>query len=81
MKDHEDHIAEKGFNSLSHHNLVHKIIPVHQAMKIPDAMVAVDKEWEKLGKLPAWQMTKVNNKKEVIQEAQRETRTRSVSKR
>ena len=25
-KDHEDHIAGKGMNSLSHHNLVHKFI-------------------------------------------------------
>ena len=23
-KDHEDHIAERGFNSVSHHNFVHK---------------------------------------------------------
>ena len=26
-KDHEDHIAGKGLNSLSHHNLVHKVHP------------------------------------------------------
>ena len=36
-KDHEDHIAGKGYNSMTHYNLVHKFIPVHQAMKIPDA--------------------------------------------
>ena len=42
-----------------------------QAMKIQDAEAAVGKEWEKLEKLPAWQMTKVKSKKEVIQEAQR----------
>ena len=29
----------------------------------------MEKEWEKLGKLPAWQLTKVRNKKEVIEEA------------
>ena len=75
LKDHEDHIAEKGFNSLSHHNLVHKFILVHQAMKSLDAKAAVDKEWEKLEKLPAWQMTKVKNKREVILEAQKEQRT------
>ena len=44
---HEDHIAGKGTNSLSHYNLVHKFIPVPQAMKIPDAKAAV----EKMGKL------------------------------
>ena len=36
-RNHEDHIAEKGFNSISHYNLVHKIILMLQAMKIPDA--------------------------------------------
>ena len=48
-KDDEDHIAEKGFNSLSHHNLVHKFVPVPQAVKIPDAKGAVDKE-QRMGK-------------------------------
>ena len=62
-KDHEDHIAEKGFNSLSHYNLVHKLVLMLQAMKILDAKPAVDKEWEKLEKLLAWQLTKVGNKK------------------
>ena len=40
---HEDHIEGKGMNSLSHHNLVRKFIPMNQAMKIPDAMAAVEK--------------------------------------
>ena len=40
-KNHEDHIAGKGMNSLSHYNLVHKFIPLPQAMKIPDAKAAV----------------------------------------
>ena len=42
---HEDHIAGKGENSLQHYNLVHKFIPMAQAMKIPAAKAAVDKEW------------------------------------
>ena len=46
-KDHEGHIAGKGINSLSHYNLVHKTTPPPQAMKIPDAKAAVEKEWEK----------------------------------
>ena len=66
---HEDHIAEKGDNSLQHHNVVHKFIPVPQAMKIPAAKAAVDKEREKLDKIPAWETTKVRNKSEVIGEA------------
>ena len=68
-KYHEDHIAGNGDNSLQHYNLVHKFIPMPQAMKIPAAKAAVDKEWEKLGKIPAWNLTKVRSKKEVIDEA------------
>ena len=65
---HEDHIAG-GENSLQHYNLVHKFIPMPQAMKIPAAKAAVDKEWEKLEKISAWNLTKVKSKKEVIDEA------------
>ena len=35
----------------------------------PAAKAAADKEWEKLGKIPAWDLTKVRSKKEVIDEA------------
>ena len=41
---HEDHIAGKGDNSLQHYQLVHKFIPMPQAMKIPAAKAAVDKK-------------------------------------
>ena len=67
--NHEDHIAGKGENSLQHYNLVHKFIPMPQAMKIPAAKAAVDKEWEKLEKISAWNLTKVKSKKTVIDEA------------
>ena len=40
---HEDHITAKGVNLLNHYNLVHKCIPIPQAMKIPDAQAAVEK--------------------------------------
>ena len=52
-RDHEDHIAEKGFNSLTHYNLVLIFCPMLQAMEVPAAKTAVDKEWEKLEKLLA----------------------------
>ena len=68
-KLHEDHIAGKGDNSLLHYNLVHKFILMPQAMKIPAAKAAVDKEWEKLEKIPVWQVAQVRNKNEVIDEA------------
>ena len=67
--NHEDHIAGKGENSLQHYILVHKFIPMPQAMKIPAAKAAADKEWEKLEKISAWNLTKVKSKKEVIDEA------------
>ena len=38
-------------------------------MKIPAAKAAVDKEWEKLEKISAWNLTKVRSKKKVIDEA------------
>ena len=66
---HEDHLAGKGINSLQHYNLVHKFIPVPRAMKIPAAKAAVDKEWEILEKIQAWNLTKVRSKNEVIDES------------
>ena len=45
-----------------------KFIPMLQAM-IPAAKAAVDQEWEKLEKIPAWNLTKVRSKLEVIDEA------------
>ena len=66
---HEDHIAGKGASSLQHCNLVSKFIPMPHAMEIPAAKATVDKEWEKLEKCSAWNLTKVRSKKEVIDEA------------
>ena len=60
---HEDHSAGKGDNSLQHYKLVHKFIPMPQAMKIPAAKEAVDKEWEKLEKIRAWNLTKSQKQK------------------
>ena len=53
LKNHEDHIAGKGFTSMSHNDLVHKFTPMPQAMTIPDAKAAVDKEWKTLQTIPA----------------------------
>ena len=66
---HEDHIAGKGENSLQHYKLVHKFIPMPQAMKTLAANAAVDRKWEKLEKISAWNLTKVRSKKQVIEEA------------
>ena len=55
-------------------DLVRKFIPMPQAMKIPDAKAAVDKEWNTLETIPAWQVDEVKSKKEVILEAQRDNK-------
>ena len=65
---HQYHIAGKGENSLQHYNLVHNFL-VPQAMRIPASKAAVDKEWENLVKISAWNLTKVRSNKEVIDEA------------
>ena len=44
-----------------------------QAMKILAAKAAVDKEWEKLEKISAWNLTKVRSKQEVMMEQERRT--------
>ena len=72
LTKHNDHIAAKGFTSMTHYNLVHKFIPMPQAMKISDAKAALDKEWKKLETIPAWQLEKVKSKNEVFLEAQRD---------
>ena len=72
LKEHEDHIADKGLNSMTLYNLVHTFIHTPQAMKIPDAKAAVDQEWKKLETIPAWNLGNAKSKKEVILEAQRD---------
>ena len=52
-KTHEGRIAGKGVTSMTHYDLVHKYIPMPQAMKIPDATAALDKIWKKLETIPA----------------------------
>ena len=66
-------LQEEG-HSLQHYNLVHKLTSKPQAMKIPEAKAAVDKEWEKLEKISAWNLAKVRNKSDVINEARKKGR-------
>ena len=66
---HEDHIAGKGENSLQHYNLVHKFIPMPQAMKNSRSKGSSGQGMGKMEKIPAWNLTKVRSKKEVIDEA------------
>ena len=59
--------AGRGDNAQQHYKFAHNF-PMPQAMMIPAAKAAVDKEWEKLEQIPGWDLTKVRNK-EVIDEA------------
>ena len=45
-KPHQDHITAEGVNSMTHESLVHKFIPMPQALKIPDAR----QQWRNNGK-------------------------------
>ena len=62
-------LQEKETIHHSINNLVHKFILMPQAMKIPAAKAAVDKEWETLEKFSASNLTTVISKSEVIDEA------------
>ena len=57
---------------MTRYNLVHKFLPLLQAMKIPDAKEVVDKKWKKLETIPAWKLEKVKSKKEVMPKAQKD---------
>ena len=48
---HEEHIAGKGEHSLQHYNLVHKFIPMPQAMKIPAAKSSSGQGMGKIGEI------------------------------
>ena len=47
---HEDHIAAKGINSLGQYNLVHKFIPMAQALKNTGCKGSIGKLLGKLEK-------------------------------
>ena len=61
------------FLSLSHYNLVHKFLPMPQALKKSRCEGCSGKRMGKLEKILAWELTKVRNKSEVIEEARKKT--------
>ena len=52
-RQHVGNIAEKGYVGSFHCGLVHKPVSFQEAMMIPEAKAAVDKECDKLKKIPA----------------------------
>ena len=64
---HEDRIAGKGTDSLNHHNYINLFLCLKQWKY--QVQRQQWKKWEKRANLPAWQLTKVKNKTEVVAEA------------
>ena len=76
--DHKDHIAEKGFKSTSHYNLKQGVTGNcsewrHSSTEEDQVCLKSGGSSRRKGleKLPAWQLTKVKSKKEIIPEAQK----------
>ena len=65
---HEEHIADRECNSMNLYNLVHLPIPIPKALHMLEAKMAVNQEWNNLQHLPAWQESKVRNKKKNVTE-------------
>ena len=76
-KIHEDHIEGKGYNSMNHYDLAYKFIPLPQAMKIPDAKAAVEKEWKKSKQFQHGSWTKSRAKRRLFWK-QRKTKGKSA---
>ena len=72
-KNHEDHIAGKGFTSMTRYNLVHKFIPMPQAMEIPDARAGMEEARDN----SSMDLEKVRSKKELFMK-HKETKIKST---
>ena len=72
-RPHDEHVAPKGASSEEWFGLVHTPIDIPKALTIPEARAALEKEWAKLvnPKRPAWDVTRVRPKAEVIAESER----------
>ena len=64
-KDHEDHVAGKGNNTMAHYNELHKFVLMPQATKLRMRR----QQWTRNGRslVPAWRLDRVKSKKEVLQ--------------
>ena len=72
--DHEDHIAEKGFNSLSHYNLVHKMCSYATSDENSGCKSSSGQRMGEGRKVAVWHLNLVKSKKEVFLEAQKKKR-------
>ena len=67
-RPHEDKIAFSNMKSSSGFGLIHT--PVHDYNKIPEAREAVNKEFVKLEKIPAWDVNQVREREDVKRESE-----------
>ena len=68
-REHQEHVAYSGEASEHYMAMVHTPIPMGQAMRIPAAKAAVEKEWKKLEDKNAWMLDTVKPRAEVIRDA------------
>ena len=62
-------LQERGNNSLQHYNLVHNFNPMPLSHENSHSKGSSGQGMGKIEKIPAWNLTKVRNKSEVIDEA------------
>ena len=72
-RPHDEHVAPKGASSEEWFGLVHTPIDIPKALKIPEGRAALEKDWKKLEnpERPAWDVSRVRPKAEVIAESER----------
>ena len=72
LREHQDNFAAVGDASIEQWCMIHKQVPIPEAMRIPKAKAALDEEWSKLqDELKAWDLSKVRPRKEVMAEAEK----------
>ena len=75
-RPHEESQETAGFASHRYFALVHTPVPLADAMKIPAAVEALDKEWSKLqDKVKAWDLSSVMEREDVIKSCRKRGRT------
>ena len=70
-RPHQAHFTEAGGQSEAFLAMVHKPIPITQALKIPEAKAALEKEWKKLEGINSWDVKGVQPRQKVIDRARK----------
>ena len=72
---HEEHLGGIFEASDTFNAMVHTPVPIPKALLIPDAKAALDKEYDKLNRIEAWDMSKVQSKRVIQEKAKRTGKT------